>query len=302
MSAQWPDLASLELFLLVAEYGSIGRAATEVGLTQASASRRLDTLERELGVPLLLRDTTGSRPTPQGQTVADWAHAVVEAARDLESGVAALRRNRKASLQLAASMTVAEYLVPGWLARLREIEPEIEVGLQVLNSEEVAEQVHGGMADMGFIESYDLPRDIAATRVRVDRLVTVVAPAHPWARRRAPVPAAELAATPLVMRERGSGTRTTLEHALTEALGVGPAAPALELSSNAAVKVAVLSGAAPAVLSELAVAAEIADGRLREVAIEGLDLRRPLRAVWRSRTRLTEPGEHLVRIAAGRKG
>ncbi|MBB6171557.1 DNA-binding transcriptional LysR family regulator [Nocardiopsis mwathae] len=302
MSVHWPDLASLELFLLVVEYGSIGRAATEVGLTQASASRRLDTLERELGIPLLVRDTTGSRPTAQGRTVADWAQAVIEAARDLDSGVAALRRHRKATLQLAASMTVAEYLVPGWLARLRELEPEIEVGLQVLNSEDVAEQVHNGTADMGFIESYDLPRDIAATRVRVDRLVAVVAPGHSWARRRASVSAFELASTPLVMRERGSGTRTTLEHALTEALGIGPTTPALELSSNAAVKVAVLSGAAPAVLSQLAVAAEIADGRLREVDIDGIDLRRPLRAVWRSRTRLTEPGEHLVRIAAGRTG
>src|SRR5690606_19865412 len=65
MGSCWPDLASLELFLLVVEEGSIGKAAARTGLTQASASRRLDTLERDLGVPLLVRGAGGSRPTAQ---------------------------------------------------------------------------------------------------------------------------------------------------------------------------------------------------------------------------------------------
>ncbi|GAA3748161.1 DNA-binding transcriptional LysR family regulator [Spinactinospora alkalitolerans] len=297
MRRNWPDLASLELFLLVGSYGSIGRAAAEMGLTQASASRRLDTLERELGVPLLVRDTTGSRLTPQGRAVLERAGDAVAAAEELLEGVAALRRRRRAVLGVAASMTVAEYLMPGWLAALRAAEPGIEVGLRVVNSEDVGDLVHDGAVDLGFIESLDLPRDLAAAGVGTDRLAVVTAPGHPWARRGRPVAVGELAATPLVMRERGSGTRTTLEQALARTAGVEPAAPALELPSNAAVKVAVTSGAAPAVLSVLAVTGELADGRLREVPVSGVDLRRPLRAVWPRRFRLSAPAAHLVRIA-----
>ncbi|MEU6409313.1 LysR substrate-binding domain-containing protein, partial [Microbispora sp. NPDC046933] len=109
-----------------------------------------------------------------------------------------------------------------------------------------------------------------------------------------PRPRADLAATPLVVREPGSGTRHALDRLLT---GPDVAPPILELSSNAAVKVAVETGVAPAVLSQLAVAAELRDGRLIEVPVADLDLWRPLFAVWRARTRLTGPAAELVRLA-----
>lgn len=292
---RWPDLASLELLLLVAERGSLGKAARLHGITQASASRRLDTLERELGVPLLHRSTSGSRLTPQGQVVVDWARAALAASNDLLVGVRALRQHRDSSLKVAASMTIAEYLMPGWLVALRGALPSVEVGLRVVNSEVVCQLVSDREIDVGFIESPSVPPGLTTQRVAQDRLVIVVAPQHGWARRREPIRVAELAATPLVMREPGSGTRYTLERALAGQEVV--ASPALELSSNAAVKVAVETGVAPAVLSALAVAAELREGRLVEVPVSDLDLRRPLRAVWRGHTRLTEPAARLIRLA-----
>ncbi|MBB2745743.1 UNVERIFIED_ORG: DNA-binding transcriptional LysR family regulator [Microbispora rosea subsp. rosea] len=319
MTPRWPDLASLELLLLVAEQGSLGKAAKLHGITQASASRRLDTLERELGVPLLHRSTTGSRLTPQGQVVVDWARATLTAANDLLTGVQALRGRRDARVRVAASMTVAEYLMPGWLVALRRVLPDVEVGLRVVNSGEVCRMAMDGEIDAGFIESPAVPRELTSWPVAEDRLVVVVAPGHAWARRGEPLHGkplrgeplrgkplrgepsrgeplsrADLAATPLVVREPGSGTRHALDRLLT---GPDVALPILELSSNAAVKVAVETGVAPAVLSRLAVAAELRDGRLIEVPVADLDLRRPLLAVWRARTRLTGPAAELVRLA-----
>ena len=103
------------------------------------------------------------------------------------------------------------------------------------------------------------------------------------------ISAAELAAAPLVSREGGSETRDTLAAALAAALGTGYAqAPAaLSVSTTAAVRAAVLAGAAPAVISELAVADDLAAGRLAEVRTPELDLRRTLRVIWPARrTRL----------------
>ena len=108
-----------------------------------------------------------------------------------------------------------------------------------------------------------------------DRLVEAVAPGHRWARRRA-VSAAELAGAPLVSREGGSGTRDTLSAALAAQV------PALSMSTTAAVRTAVLAAAAPAVISELAVAEDLAAGRLIEIAAPELDLRQVLRTIWDS--------------------
>lgn len=138
-----------------------------------------------------------------------------------------------------------------------------------------------------------MPSGLVSRVVATDRLVVVVAPGHPWARRRTPLLAAELAATPLVVREQGSGTRETLDLALT---GHVVAAPKLELGSNAAVKGAAREGAAPAVLSGYAVEAELATGRLIEVPTRDIDLARRLRAVWRRGRTPSGPAATLLKI------
>ncbi|MGV9379652.1 LysR substrate-binding domain-containing protein [Nonomuraea sp. NPDC003707] len=149
---------------------------------------------------------------------------------------------------------------------------------------------------MGFAEGPSLPVDLASRLVGRDRLVVVVSSRHPWARRRTPLRPRELAATPLIVREPGSGTRITFETVMAR---YGPLAePLLELGPNSAVKVALASGAGPAVLSELAVGDELAEGRLVAVAPEGVDLQRKLRAVWIEGRRLDGPARSLLTLAA----
>ncbi|MCX4747567.1 LysR family transcriptional regulator [Kitasatospora sp. NBC_01287] len=292
LSPRVPELSALELLLAVDRHGSVGRAAAELGISQPAASARIKGMERQLGVPLLDRSPRGSRPTPAGLLVVGWARRVVEAAEALDAGIDALRGRRDARLRVVASLTVAEYLMPGWLLALAAARPETAVTLRTANSAAVAEQLLAGEADLGFVEGSRAPAGLAGAVVATDRLVLVVAPTHPWARRRAPVTAAELAATPLVLREPGSGTREVLDRALAAA-GV-TATPLLELASSTALKAAAMSGAGPVCLSELAVADELAARRLVEVPLTALDLRRPLRAVWPAGTRPVGPARDLL--------
>lgn len=287
-----PDLESLRLLVRVGELGSLGSASRSEGLAQPSVSKRIATLERRLGVPLLDRTPRGSTLTAEGQVVSDWARGVFAALDDLMTGVEALRAERTAELQVAASMTVAEHLVPGWLAELRRSHPSVHVGLRVANSEEVQDLVRADGVSLGFIETPDVPGDLSSRQVADDRLALVVSPGHPWARRDRQLSPAELAETPLVVRERGSGTRTALEHVLPRV-----ASPLLELGSNSAVKGAVLAGSGPAVLSALAVETEIESGRLVEVPTTGLDLTRRLCAIWPRGRRLTGAPAAFLRIA-----
>ena len=292
------DLIPFDLLLSVARLGSLGRAAAEHGMSQPAASARMRHLEGQLRLALVERSPRGSRLTPAGALVAGWAQAVVDAATALDAGVTALRREQESRLRVAASLTVAEYLLPAWLTALRSADAGPAVALTAVNSAEVAEAVLSGRADLGFVEGPDLPDGLRAVTVSQDELTAVIAPGHPWTRRRSGITAAELANTALVTREAASGTRRFFEQALQDQAQLTPVPPLAELSSTTAIKSAVAAGVAPAVLSSLAVANELTAGTLRAVPVNGLDLHRTLRAVWPVGRRLTGPAQDLYQIAA----
>lgn len=287
LSPRVPQIAALEVLLAIARTGSLSLAAREVGVSQQAISARIRSLEAQTGVPLVSRTARGSTLTPAGVVVAGWADRLVEVARELDAGLAALRDDRRTRLRISASLTIAEQLLPGWLvsqhaAARRRGEAPAEVVLTATNSVTVIDQVRSGDADLGFIEGPTIPKGLRSKVIGHDELVVVVRPDHPWARRRQPVTATELAGTPLVSREEGSGTRHALVVALARVLGATEAGIpiALALSTTSAVRAAVVAGAGPAVLSELAVFDDLANGRLARVSVVDLDLRRTLHAIW----------------------
>ncbi|MFI6759307.1 LysR substrate-binding domain-containing protein [Micromonospora sp. NPDC050417] len=291
-----PDLESLRLLVDVAELGSIGQAARAAGIAQPSATKRLAALERWAGVPLLLRTHRGSPLTDDGRVVVGWAIRLLGAADEFQHSLVALREARAAQLRVAASMTVAEALLPRWLHHLRMTYPDIRVGLTVINSTEVARLVLADEGiDVGFVEGPTVPEGLDSLVVGHDQLIVVVAPGHRWARRRQPLEPTELAGTRLVVREVGSGTRETLERALAD---LDPLPPELALGSNAAVKGAAMAGTAPAVLSRYAVEMELAAKLLVAIPVRGLTLSRTLRAVWPRGRRLTGSATALLQAIA----
>lgn len=287
----WPDLSALELLVAVADHGSLSAGARATGVAQPNASRSIARLERHLGITLLHRSTAGSTLTDSGLLVVEWSRSVMQAARELTEGATSLATDSSESMVVAASQTVAEHLLPSWLATLRETHPDVRIEIHVHNTHDVLSDLLEARCDLGFIEGPQPPRGVNHLVVAHDELVLVVTPRHPWAGRSEPVTGDELWITPLVMREPGSGTRVALD----EALGA-PAQPAVELASNAAVRVSVQSGTAPAVLSRLAVSDALATGALLEVPTT-LRLHRQLRAVWTGPRRLRGPAAELVAIA-----
>ncbi|KAB2971823.1 LysR family transcriptional regulator [Streptomyces sp. SS1-1] len=289
-----PDLGAMELLLAVARLGSLGGAARELGITQPAASSRIRSMERQLGVALVDRSPRGSRLTDAGALVTDWARRVVEAAQAFDAGAQALRVRRDSRLRVAASMTIAEYLLPGWLLALRAQRPDTAVSLHAGNSAAVADRLLSDEADLGFVEGLTVPTGLDSVVIAHDNLIVVTAPGHAWSRRRRPLDAAELAATPLILREKGSGTRQVLDAALG-----GLARPLIELSSTTAVKAAAVGGAGPAVLSELAVGEELSMRRLVAIPLAGVSLARDLRAVWPTGHRPVGPARELLSLTRG---
>ncbi len=295
------DHESLELFVGVVDIGSINAVAAKAGRSQQAVSERMRRLEESLGLSLLERGARGSRPTEVGKLVADWAADLLEANKTFKARVESLRADSDVDLWVAASQTIAGYLLPGWIGTLKNSAQNGATSPHVhaVNSVEVIREVREGTVSVGFIETLDLPEDLAMRTVGHDELVVVVAPGHPWAELPDGVSPAELAKTPLVVREEGSGTRQVLETLLSKvdaSLRVVP--PAAEFSAVISVRGAVAAGIAPSVMSAITVADDLAVGRLVRVPVRGLALRRPLTVVWREGRTLPAAAIELVEIAA----
>jgi DNA-binding transcriptional LysR family regulator len=304
MSEAVHDLGALRALREVGRHGSIAAAAAVLGVSQQALSARMRTLERAMSVTLLARSPTGSHLTEQGRLIVGWAEDVLDAADRLEAGLRSIRSGVSHRLAIAASQTIAEHLVPHWLVELRSIEqatikqagadqapehapqPATERGptvveLTVANSTRVIELVRDVKVRLGFIETPHLPADLVTAHLRDDEMLVVTAPSHPWARRRGALSLAEIAATPLVMREAGSGTRVTLTDYLAAQRPPLSARVAMELGTSAAVRSAIAEGVGPGVLSRLAVRDDLVLGRLVAIEVAGPPLTRQLTAVWR---------------------
>lgn len=286
------DLLSLDLLRSVSESGSIRQAAFLHGVSQPAASTRLRSLERTLGLQLLDRSHGRAQLTADGSAVLMWSEDVLEAMKRLSLGAQALRREGQTRLRIAASMTVAEYLIPRWLNGLRASDPTTSVSLQMGNSLHVVELMMRDEADVGFVEGPRAPRELSSRVVGSDDLVVVAAPSSAWGSRGMALSANELSSTPLVLRERGSGTREVFEAAMkSRGLDV---ASLVELGSTTAIKTAVASGVGPGVLSWLAVEADVREGRLVVVATEGISIKRSIRVVWAKGRPLSAAAKRLL--------
>lgn len=155
-----PDLRALELLVVVSRTGSLGAAAAELGITQQAASSRVRTMESLVGEPLVTRSKRGSELTPTGELVVQWADRVLDAAQELDAGIGALRADRRGHLDIAASLTIAEHLLPGWLVGLRAQQVQrgqqpTDITMTATNTQRVVELVTADEVTLGFVEGPD---------------------------------------------------------------------------------------------------------------------------------------------------
>lgn len=286
--------AQLEALVAVAEAGSISRAAERLGVAQPTVSATLARLEQQSRVPLLTRSSAGTRLTAEGETVCALARAALAAIDDVGAAMAG-RDAGAAPVRVAASYTIAEQLLPIWLAGC-----PVRTLVDVCNSESVQDRLLAGTAEIGFIEGPSVRPGLDGVAVGHDELVLVVAPEHPWARRSEAVTHNELIIPTrvgtLVLREAGSGAREVLVRALAERGTVLPG-DARVLGSNAALLTAVRHSGSHAVLARAAAQSSLDAGEVVQVPV-ALDLRRRLRLVTRRVGRLRPEAQAVITVVA----
>ncbi|HYH18772.1 MAG TPA: LysR substrate-binding domain-containing protein [Azospirillum sp.] len=273
----------LRAFEVIARHGSFSRAAEEMFLTQPALSIQMKKIADDVGLPLF--DTSGRkvRLTEAGEALRVLAREVSDSIARFEQVVDDLKGLKRGRLRLAG-VTSAEYFLPRLLGPFCAAYPGIDVELVVANREEVLERLRRNDDDLYVFGQPpdDMPVESAAF---LENPLVVVAPdGHPLAGRA--VSLAEVMAHPLLMREKGSGTRIAVERLLAEH-GLRPHIR-MELGSTEAIKQAVLGGLGLAVVSRHALAASVG---LTELAVEGFPLLRHWYLVW--------PGGQRLSLAAG---
>lgn len=254
-------LDQLRIFVAVAERQHMTRAAQALHLTQSAVSAAIAALEARHDVRLFHRVGRGIELTDAGRVLLDYARALLDRAAAAEQALAD-RGALRGKLSIVASQTIASYWLPRFLAAFSAAHPGVAIDLAIGNTAQAAERVHAGAAELGFVEG--MVDDPALARWPVGEDVLRLVRAEPVAA----VDAAWLRQAHWVMREAGSGTRTSLEAALAD-LGLRPGelTIAMTLPSNEAVRTAVAAGEGIAGLSSLVVEPLIALGRLHAIDI-----------------------------------
>jgi DNA-binding transcriptional LysR family regulator len=273
-------MASLENFRLVvfqkvAEHLSFRKAAEELYLSQPAVSLQIKALEEELNATLF--DRSGTRPqlTPGGEILLRYARQSAQILQQARDEIAAFSGAFAGELKLGASTTIAQYVLPRLLARFCNTHPGVRPSLFSGNTEQIVTCVEQHRIGLGFIEGPPRTRDVHVQPFLADEIVLIVPIAHEWAER-GTVPASELQGAPLLVRERGSGTRHIAELALERA-GVPRRAlnVVMDLDSTEAIKSSVEAGLGVGLVSRWAIVADKrTDSAFRTVTIENLKILR----------------------------
>jgi DNA-binding transcriptional LysR family regulator len=280
------DLRRLEIFVKVAELGSFSRAAQALSLTQPTVSEHVRALEDELGVQLLDRLGRGAATTRAGHLLLGYAQRLLTLSREARQAIDQFQGRLSGELIIGGSTIPGEYVLPALIGQFKAKQAEISIVLLIGDSRQVTEWVEDGRVELGVVGARPGQRILEARELMPDELVVVVPAEHAWARRKN-VTLAEVQAEPMVVRERGSGSRQALEQALGDA-GTSLAAFKIvgEMGSTQAIKQAVRAAVGVSLISRRAVEDECRAGVVSCLTIERLDIQRAFYLIThRDRTR-----------------
>jgi len=263
----------LALFHAVASAGSITGGAAAARISQPAVSKQVGELESALGVRLFERLPRGCALTQAGRTLFDYAGRWMALESEAGRAMQELRGLRRGRLTIGASLTVGGYLLTPVLAAFHRRHPGVELHLEVANTEVIERKVLELGVEAGLTEGRAEAQELSSEVFFEDEIVAVAPAGHPLLRA-SRVTARDVCAEPIILRERGSGTRAVVERALHRR-GLAPK-PVLTLASAEAIKGAVAAGLGLAFMSRLVVAAEVRSGALGVVRMADLGIRRPL--------------------------
>ncbi|MGC8549688.1 MAG: LysR family transcriptional regulator [Acidobacteriaceae bacterium] len=272
----------LKVFRTVAEQSSFRKASEVLNITQPAVSQQVQALEEDLGMALF--DRSGSRVslTAAGTVLLKYAQRAAAVAAEAAAELAAMQGETAGELRIGSSTTVAQYILPQMLARFRKYHPKVTISVVSGNTEWTVEALLRGDISAGVIEGPASSAEIHKQKLLDDRMVLIVPGGHAWAKREN-VELEKLPEIPLLMRERGSGSRRVVETALRKAgMRLGRLQIEMELDTTGAIIAGVEAGLGAGFVSLVAVDKEERMGGVKALPVKGLEIVRPITLIRRA--------------------
>ncbi len=282
----------LKIFEAAARHLSFSNAAKELHLTQPAVSMQIKQLEGHAGVALFEKVGRRTFLTQAGGVVHRHALAVLSLVKDCEDTLGALRGVTGGHLDLAVVST-AKYIAPKLLSTFSRSHGGVVIRLSVSNREQVVQQLEENRVDLALMGTPPRGLDTLASVFAKHPLGIIAPPDHPLAGKRR-IDMKRLAPEHFLIRESGSGTRTSMEHVFAQH-GLRPAG-STELASNETIKQAVMAGMGLSYLSLHTVGLELETGKLVRLDVVGTPVMREWYVVQRAGKQLSPLAERFRRF------
>ncbi len=265
----------LTVFDAVARHESVSAAAQEIHLSQSAASLALQDLERTLGVSLFHRHKKRLALNENGRRLQPQVRSVLELGREIEGGEAGPQAT--GVIRVAATATIGNYLLPPVCERFLAANPRVQVKLNVTHEPAIIDQVENLAFDIGFIEGVSMRHTLFVEPWVQDELIVIASRKHPAAGKTVTMKA--------LSRERWylQPIGATARHFFLQPFSglFGTDSIVFETNSIEAIKSAVAAGNGLSCLSRLAVAEDIDRGRLVQLSVRGVKLKRTFNIIFR---------------------
>ena len=281
------NLEAMKVFLAVAEYGSFSEAGRQIHISQPAISQIVQGLERQLGVPLFVRQGRTVQLTEAGQVLVPMARELLAYTQRVLQTMLSLQGEVIGEMTIGCSTASGKYLLPGMIARFRRKFPQVRLNVLVTSRESVMTKLLNGDVPLGVSSKQIEHADLEYQDFFTDNVILIVPVQHPWAKFRKVYPD-DLLEEPMILREDLAGTREVLMDGLQkhdispEMLNV-----AMVLGNAEAIEMAVEEGLGIAFVSRLAASRGLELGRVVEVEVEGMQLSRKIYIVRNRKQPLT---------------
>lgn len=257
----------LHIFYTVAQQGSFSAAAQALHMTQPAVTMQMQTLEEHFGTKLFRRGTKPLELTEAGLALLPFALQGVQLVQATDQHMATFTEQLKGRLQLGASLTIGEYVLPRVLGPFGQKYPDIAIHMKVMNTAQIVDDILANQLQFGLVEAPIVHPKLHSEPVMSDELHLIVDCHHPLAQLEN-VTLADALAFPLVLREQGSGTRQVMEEQFRQkGIHSDQLKIVMELGSTGAVKSAVEAGLGISFLSKSSVKHELSLGIMKLIPL-----------------------------------
>ena len=269
------DLWQLHIFVSVVEQKSFSRASEQIHLSQPTVSSHIKELEAHFQCRLLDRLGKVTEPTRAGSILYDYAKRMLALKQETQSAILDFLGHTKGQLLIGGSSIPAGYILPRMMGAFKAAFPDVSILLTVGdNTGQIIRAVKDGELELGVVGAKTRDPDIIQEKLVEDEMKLVVPAGHEWAHRES-VTCKALLSQPLIAREQGSGTWKTISASMEKAgVDISRLEPTVTMGNSVSVIQGILNNVGISILSTIAVAEELARGRLYALSVEDLDLSR----------------------------